>query len=284
MQCIKADILDHVTLSKLLQGIDIVIHLAADTSVVDSIADPVKNFDINVAGTFHLLRLSRDAGVSIFIQASTGGAILGEALSPVNENMVAQPLSPYGASKLAAEGYCSAFSAAYGMQTISLRFSNVYGPWSYHKDNAISNFLKRLLKHEELIVYGNGEQIRDYVFVGDLVKGIHAIMAKPVSGVFQLASGQPTTLNQLIACISKVVGQEEMIKIRYRPARSGEVYATWCCIEKASKEYHFSPTTSLEQGLSITWQWFKAFESANRPLPVSSHQSLAPRRRGMGVS
>ena len=155
-----------------LRRVDAVVHLAADTRVIDSIADPTRNFDVNVAGTFGLLNLMREVGVPRLVNASTGGAILGEAPPPVHEEMAPRPASPYGAAKASAEAYCSAFAASYGLDAVSLRFSNVYGPLSFHKGSVVAAFMRRILDDQPLVVYGDGSQTRDYVFVEDLCDGI----------------------------------------------------------------------------------------------------------------
>ncbi len=255
VECVKADIRDQITMASVLRGIDTVVHLAADTQVINSIADPIKNFDINVVGTFNLLRLSCNSGVSTFINASTGGAILGEAPSPVHEELAPKPQSPYGASKLATEGYCSAFASIYGMRTVSLRFTNIYGPGSEHKNSVVAHYFKQLLKGNDLVVYGDGSQIRDYLYVEDLVKGIYSAMQEPVSGIFQLGSGQPTTLNQLLQIFQDTVGKQ--INVRYEAYRRGEIHSTWSDISKAKAELKFNPSTPLAQGLLNCWQWFQ---------------------------
>lgn len=253
---VKADIRNLAAMRAALRKVDTVIHLAADTRVLDSIEDPIKNFEINVIGTFNLLCLARSEGVNNFICASTGGAILGEVIPPVHELMPSQPVSPYGASKLAAEGYLSAFSGSYGMRTLALRFSNIYGERSYKKGSVVAHFYKQILEEKEIVVFGDGTQVRDYLFAGDLVKGIHASMNSKQSGVYQLGSGQPTSLNQLIKAMSVIVGKDRKIKIRYEPFRKGEIHSTWCDIAKAKKEIGFNPVTRLEEGLHITWNWF----------------------------
>ena len=145
VEFVEGDIRDSSLLKKLMKKVNSVIHLAADTRVVDSIANPDFNFNVNVEGTYNLLRAAQKEGVERFVLASTGGAITGKAKSPVNESMAPQPLSPYGASKLSAEGYCSAFAGSYGMKTVSLRFSNVYGPFSNHKISVVAAFFKNIL-------------------------------------------------------------------------------------------------------------------------------------------
>ena len=198
------------------------VHLAADTRVIDSVADPVRNFEVNVAGTFGLLNLMREIGVPRLVNASTGGAILGEAPPPVNEQMVPRPASPYGASKASAEAYCSAFAASYGLNVVSLRFSNAYGPLSFHKGSVVAAFMRRILDGAPLVVYGDGSQTRDYVFVEDLCDGIVAALTSGGSGTFQLGSGVGTSLTSLIEQIASVVGPEHLPVVRYEPFRAGE--------------------------------------------------------------
>ena len=144
VEFVSGDLRDAEAIRLAISGVDAVIHLAADTRVVDSVANPTHNFDVNVVGSFNLLMAMREAGVTRIINASTGGAIIGNAEPPVREEMVPSPLSPYGASKLAVEGYCSTFAHAYGFQATSLRFSNVYGPRSYHKGSVVATFFKKI--------------------------------------------------------------------------------------------------------------------------------------------
>ncbi len=256
IECVRGELLDRSAVERAMKGIDTVVHLAADTRVMDSIADPRHNFETNVVGTFLLLEVSRKVGVKRFVAASTGGAILGEAPAPINEDMVARPLSPYGASKLAAEGYMSAFGGAYGMVSTALRFSNVFGPKSYLKGSVVAHFFKALLAGRPLVVYGDGSQIRDYVYVRDLVRGIAQTLVTNVTGAVQLGSGQPTTLNELIEAIRTVVGASVKVDVRYEPKRAGEVHTTWCDITRARQTLGYDPATTLVDGLAATWQWF----------------------------
>jgi len=264
VRCLRGDLLDEAVLRNALDGIDTVVHLAADTRVMDSISDPRKNFRTNVIGSFNLLLLAREAGVRRFVNASTGGAILGEAPAPIHEQMVARPLSPYGASKLAVEGFCSAFAGAYNMKTVSLRFSNIFGPRSHHKGSVVAHFFRLLLNGEPLTVYGDGSQVRDYLYVGDLVRGIRATIDSEAGGSIQLASGRPTTLNELIDSIRAVVGPGIPVTVRYEPFRRGELHTTWCDIALARRELNFSPDTPLVQGLAATWSWFRGVNGGPR--------------------
>jgi UDP-glucose 4-epimerase len=255
-ELIVGDFTDRSTMAGSLQGMDAVVHLAALSGVMDSIVDPMPSFEINVAGTFQLLQLAHQAGIRRLINASTGGALLGEVTPPIDESMAPGPLSPYGASKMAVEGYCSAFSGSYGLPCTTLRFSNLYGPRSAHKKSVVAAFIKSMVRGNPLVVYGDGSQQRDYLFVGDLVFGIEQALRTTETGVFQLGSGKPTTLNRLIEALFAVSGQHT--RVQYEPARRGEVHTTWCDIAKARKGLSFDPATTLEDGLRATWQWFIA--------------------------
>ena len=254
---IHGDIRDRRILDAALKGVDAVVHLAADTRVIDSIADPQFNFDNNVTGTFNLLMAMREAGAPRLVNASTGGAILGEVPPPVHEDMAPAPTSPYGAAKLAVEGYCSAFSASYGMQAVSLRFSNVYGPLSFHKGSVVAAFFRAILAGKPLIIFGDGSQQRDYVHIDDLCDGIIAGLTSAKSGAFQLGTGVPVTLNELVEEMRAAVGPEyagfEVIHEDFRP---GEIRNTYCDISKAKRELGYSPRVGLKEGLKETWAWF----------------------------
>lgn len=239
-----------------LTGQDAVVHLAADTRVMDSIEDPGFNFENNVIGTFNLLELSRELGIRRIVAASTGGAILGDVTPPVHEEMAPQPTSPYGASKLMLEGYLSAFSASYGLSGCALRFSNIYGPRSFHKGSVVAAFYKKLLAGESLEVFGDGSQARDYLYIGDLVEAIWAAIDSDAEGAFQLGSGRPTTINELLDAMRRVTGRE--IEVDYRDFRPGEVRVTWCQVDKARRVLGFNPVTTLDDGLRDTWEWFQS--------------------------
>ena len=182
------DFTDSAITAVALRGVNAVVHLAALPGVIDFIERPGPSFEINVAGTFQLLDLARRAKVDRFINASTGAALLGEVAPPISESMAPGPLSPYGASKLAAEGYCSAFAGAYGLPCVTLRFSNIYGPRSGHKKSVIAAFIKNVIRRKPLIVFGDGTQKRDYLYVGDLVQGIGLALRRDLTGAYLLGS------------------------------------------------------------------------------------------------
>lgn len=256
VEFIAGDILDPEPLGDAFSRADVVVHLAADTRVIDSIENPRYNLEVNVLGTYNVLSLAREYGVSRVVNASTGGAILGDVAPPVHERMVPNPSSPYGASKLAAEGYCSAFAQSYGVSSISLRFSNVYGPFSCHKGSVVAKFFRQIKAGEGLTVYGDGSQKRDYVYTKDLVRGIGAAIESDATGPVQLASGTPTTLDELIVLIKEVTGADDL-DVAYEDFRAGEVRDTYCDISRAREALGYSPRVSLRDGLGETWAWFK---------------------------
>jgi UDP-glucose 4-epimerase len=253
---IHGDLRDRDELRGALEGQDAVVHLAADTRVMDSIEDPANNFDHNVVGTFNLLELCRELGVGRVVAASTGGAILGDVEPPVHERMAPQPTSPYGASKLMLEGYLSAYSAAFGVSGCALRFSNIYGPRSFHKGSVVAHFYKQVLAGDTLVVYGDGSQTRDFLYVGDLVEAIWAAVRSDARGAYQLGSGLPTTVNQLLNAMRTVTGLD--LEVDYQDFRAGEVRDTWCEIDKARAGFGFDPSTDLLDGLRETWDWFRS--------------------------
>jgi UDP-glucose 4-epimerase len=253
---IHGDLRSRDELGAAIEGQDLVVHLAADTRVVESIANPEYNFESNVVGTFNLLELCREFGVARIVAASTGGAILGDVEPPVHELMAPRPTSPYGASKLMLEGYLSAYGSSYGVSSCALRFSNVYGPRSFHKGSVVAHFYKQLLAGEKLVVYGDGSQTRDYLYVGDLIQGIWAAAESDAEGAYQLGSGRPTTINQLLDRMREATSRE--LDVAYQGFRAGEVRNTWCRIDKARESFGFDPRTSLAEGLRQTWDWFAA--------------------------
>jgi UDP-glucose 4-epimerase len=252
---VKGDLRDADAVHAAVEGRDAIVHLAADTRVIPSIEKPRYNFEVNALGSLNLLEAMRETGVSQLASASTGGAILGDVTPPVHEEMVARPVSPYGASKLCVEGYASAYGACYGIRTVSLRFSNVYGPRSFHKGSVVAHFFKQILAGKPLVVYGDGSQSRDFVFVEDLCEGIRRALDVDRTEVIQLGVGRPTSVNELIDLMRGVVGDDH-ISVQYEDFRAGEIINTYCDISKARRVLGYDPQTSLEDGLGQTWAWF----------------------------
>lgn len=255
MAVVEGDVRDAETLAAAAGHADLVVHLAAHTSVIDSIEQPALDLDVNVTGTLNALVAARDAGARHFVFASSN-APLGSAPAPSREDVLPQPLSPYGASKLAGEALCSAFRASYGLPATVLRFSNVYGPYSYHKGSVVALFMRRLLRGDGLTIYGDGEQTRDFVHVTDLCQGIFAALGLDSAGdTYHLASGTETTVNSLASAMFELF-PDHPGQIEYVQARPGEVLRSYSDISKARADLRFTPTIDLPSGLAETKLWF----------------------------
>jgi UDP-glucose 4-epimerase len=254
-EVVEGDVRDLEALTSSAGGCDVVFHLAAGTGVMPSLEDPFADFDLNARGTLCALTAARDAGASRFVFSSSN-APLGAGAYPASEDKPIAPLSPYGAGKAAGEAYCSAFHGSYGLEAVAVRFSNAYGPRSAHKGNVIPLFIRRLLAGEELVVYGDGNQTRDFVYVADLAAGL--VLAAEADGAggetFQLASGIETSVNDLIALLGEVSGKEP--HVRREPPRAGEIMRNYSRIEKARGRLGYSPATELAEGLRRTYEWF----------------------------
>ena len=251
----KGDVRDLDLVTTAARGCDVVFHLAAGAGVIESVTDPLTNFDQNVRGTLTVLEAARRAEVPRVVFSSSN-APLGANAYPAREDKPVAPLSPYGASKAAGEAYCSAYFGAYGMDAVVVRFSNAYGPHSAHKGNVIPLFIRRMRAGEELVVYGDGDQTRDFVFCEDLAAGLIAAACTPAVGgqIFQLASGVETSLNRLLELLSAASGISP--RVRREPPRPGEILRNYSLIDKARSVLGYSPAVPLEDGLKRTWDWF----------------------------
>jgi UDP-glucose 4-epimerase len=260
-ELISDDVRDVDALERAARGCEVVFHLAAGTGVVPSIEDPLADFDLNARGTLAALWAARRAG-SARVIFSSSNAPLGAGAYPASEDKPVAPLSPYGASKAAGEAYCSAFHGAYGLDAVAVRFSNAYGPRSAHKGNVIPLFIRRILDGREVVVYGDGSQTRDFVFVTDLADGL--VRAAEVDGVggeiFQLASGVETSVNALVSLLGEVSGREPVV--RHEPPRAGEILRNYSLVEKARERLGFSPEVGLEDGVRRTYEWFSSLRTA----------------------
>jgi UDP-glucose 4-epimerase len=250
------DVRDSTVLEPALEGVDAVVHLASQTGVAPSVEDPVSDFDGNTVGTFRVLDGCRRRGIDRVVFASSGAAV-GEVVPPIHEQVVPQPVSPYGAGKLAGEAYARAFAASYGMETVALRFSNVYGPFSPHKKNAVPNFVKQGLLGKPIVIYGDGSQTRDFIFVDDLCDAIHrSVVTGGIGGeLFQVATGVETSILDLAAMAREATGASG--GITFEPRRAGEVYKSSVDISKIRRVLGFDPRVSLRDGLARTAEWYR---------------------------
>ena len=259
-----ADIRDYDALSRSIAGADQLIHLAAFGSVVESVEDPLTNFEINAQGTLNVLRASVDNDIKKFVFASTGGALMGNAVPPVDETSIPKPISPYGASKLTGEGYCHAYSVSFDLNTVAVRFANVYGPWSRHKTGVITRYIDSVKAGDPLTVFGEGTSVRDYIYVGDLVDGIYLALTKQTTpgDVFHIASGVGTNILQLANMIQDL-SDGPVCEIDHQPERIGEVERNFANNDKAREILGFNPAIDMKQGLKLTWDWFEENDKVN---------------------
>jgi UDP-glucose 4-epimerase len=256
VELVMGDVRDLESLQQACDGIDAMFHLAAGAGVVDSISNPIENFDLNARGTLLALWAAKQAGVGRFVFSSSN-APLGDNAYPASEDKPVAPLSPYGAGKATGEAYCSAFFGAYGLEAVAVRFSNAYGPRSARKSNVIPLFIRKIMAGEPLTIYGDGTQTRDFVFVTDLANGLIRAAETPAAGgeIFQLASGVETSLNDLVAMLAEVSGKQP--QLQHEPPRAGEIQRNYSLVDKARDRLGHEPEVPLAEGLARTWQWFQ---------------------------
>ena len=274
---VVGDIRDCQVVKRVIEGVEAVVHLAAHTSVVESLEKPKEDWDINVNGTLNLLEACRYNGVDRFVFASSN-AVVGEQDPPIDETKFPQPLSPYGASKLAGEALCSTYYHSFGLKTVSLRFSNCYGRYAEHKPSVIAKFIDWARKGEPLVIYGDGNQTRDFVHADDICQAIHLslIIEQPAKqsqptqqtpstqqtqgtpetplwgDVFQIASGVETSINELAELIKSMTDLQ--LSIVRKPKRKGEIERNYSDIAKARRLLGFEPRMRLSEGLRDLWQ------------------------------
>lgn len=258
-ELVKGDIRSASDLDSALKGMDSIVHLAAAGSVVGSVADPAMNFDVNVNGTFQVLDAARRNDIAKTVQASTGGALIGDANPPVNEQSLPKPISPYGASKLAGEGYAHAFAKTYGIRTAAIRFGNVYGPWCARKRGVLNVFFESIHDGKPMVVYGDGTSSRDYVNVADISNALQLALEKddlPGGTVLHAASGVETSITELADLCRKAAGVPDH-PVEYRPARPGEVGRNFASYDLAHEILGYTPSVKREDGIPALWNWFK---------------------------
>jgi len=260
LELIEGDIRDYESIEKAVGGVERIIHLAAMSSVPWSVDDPEAAHHMNATGTLHVLKAARDNDVRRVVLASTS-AIYGEnPLQPKTEAMIPEPGSPYAATKLTGELYCRVFSAIYGLETVALRYFNVYGkrqdPAS-HYSAVIPKFITKMLSGENPVIYGDGEQTRDFVFVDDCNQAnIKACFTEGVSGdFFNIGSAMNISVNELFNTIRDITGSG--MSPVYEDARKGDVRESLSDISKAKKHLSFKPTHTMEEGLKKTIEWYR---------------------------
>lgn len=258
---LEGDIMDAEAVSKAVSGADVIVHLAANTGVAPSVDDPMSDCKTNVIGTLNLLEACRHSTTGRFVFASSG-APLGIQTPPLHEEMAPHPASPYGASKLAGEGYCSAYYHCFGVETVVLRFGNVYGEGSGHKQSVVAKFIKRAFSGESLEIYGDGNQTRDFIHISDLIAAIiQSGTAANVGGeTFQIATAQETTVSEMTKELLTVM-KEEGVKepdVFFGPMRDGDVQRNFSDTSKAKRQLNWTSQVPLRDGLRRTLLYFVA--------------------------
>ena len=255
LEIIEGDVLNAETAAQAVAGMEGVVHLAAQTGVPGSLQNPRRDCEINVFGTLNMLEACRHAGVSRFVFASSN-APLGRQSPPATEDKAPLPISPYGASKLAGEGYCLAYHGSWGLGTVALRFANVYGPYSAHKNSVVAKFFKDILTKGRLTIDGDGRQTRDFIYVGDLCRAILLALKSEVGGeVLQIATGVETSIVELAALVRQVTGRD--VGVRHGPPRRGDIRRNYSAISKVGRMLGWEPRVGLVDGLRKTWERFK---------------------------
>jgi len=254
-QFIKGDITDQSVLRKVLNGVKVVFHEAAQANITASVRDPLPTNDVNTTGTLRLLKISADKRVRRLIYASSS-SIYGETgEQPVKEDAAQQPVSPYAVSKLAAEKYCLCYDHLGEVEAVALRYFNVYGPrQSYGPYTGVmTGFLERLRRNQPLVIYGDGEQTRDFVNVLDVVQANMAAMnVEEVAGeAFNIGTGQRTSINRLAEIFIQASGKKDL-PLTHAPARSGDVRHSYADIEKARRVLSYSPNVTLAKYINET--------------------------------
>jgi len=231
---------------------DVVFHLAAQADVGTSVERPAFDADVNVVGTIRVLEAARSVGARI-VFASTGGAIYGECERPAREDDEPQPLSPYATSKLSGEHYLATWNRLYGTSHVACRLANVYGPRQLPslEGGVVAIFLDRLRDGKETEIFGNGEQTRDFVYVGDVVAGLLAAASAPGAGIFNIGTGTETTVLELHRLCAETAGVEQ--EPRLAPHRPGDVLRSVLDASRAASALGWRAETTLADGLARTW-------------------------------
>ncbi len=255
IELVEGDMRSYERVHAAMGGVELVFHEGALPSVPRSVQDPLTTNEVNVGGTLNVLLAARDEGVRRVVFASSS-SVYGDADGfRREETQRPQPLSPYGVAKLAAESYCRAFWQVYGLETVSLRYFNVFGPRQDPNSQyaaVVPRFIARLLRGEPPMIYGDGNQSRDFTYVGNAVAGnLLAASAPDVAGeVLNVATGGSRTVNELSAVIQEILGVE--IEPAYEPARVGEVAHSAADISRAARLLGYEPTHSVEEGIVTT--------------------------------
>jgi nucleoside-diphosphate-sugar epimerase len=257
---IKEDVRDPNVCIAACKGKDVVFHEAAQINPVLAVEKPFLDFEINAMGTLNMLEAARKNDVGKFVFASTN-VYADPKYLPIDEEHPINLLSPYAASKLSGEAYCMVYNNTYGLKTVRLRYTNIYGPrqrTTKNESGVITIFIQKILRNEVPTIFGDGNQTRDFIYVSDIVRAniLGAESDNSAGEVFNIGYGQETSVNALAKSILKIIGNTSM-KIKYAPQRAADFRRCVADISKAKRILGFSPKVELEDGLSQTIRWWK---------------------------
>ena len=266
IEFIEGDIRDLATVNKAIMDVDYIIHQAALPSVPKSVELPIESNEHNTNGTLNILYAAKEAEVKRVVYAASSAAYGDQPQSPKVETMLPMPMSPYAVNKLAGEHYCAAFTTVYGLETVALRYFNVFGPrqdpTSFYSA-VIPKFITALLNNESPIIYGDGEQSRDFTYIENIVTA--NLLACKVEGVggqlFNIACGESFTLNQLFLDLQDIMGTST--KPIYEAPRVGDIKHSLADINKAKTLLGFEVLVDFKEGLRKTAEWFTAQKNEN---------------------
>ena len=256
----EEDIRNQEALNAAAAGCEVIFHLAAVVSVPQTVENPIDSASVNDMGTLFIFEAARQQKVRRVVFASSC-AVYGDDLRlPKREDMAPKPQSPYAVQKLASEYYARVFHELYGLETTALRYFNVYGPRqdpSSPYSGVISIFMTKAMQHAPAVIYGDGNQSRDFIYVQDVVRAnLLAATAKEVSGlVMNIGSGRSVDINHLWEAICALSGQK--LQAKYAPKRPGDIVESLAAIDSAKSRLGFEPETSFEEGLKLTFEWYR---------------------------
>ena len=265
---IQGSVADEAALNRAIEGAELVFHEAAIPSVPRSVENPRQTHVASVDSTFSLLLAAKENNVRRIVYAASSSAYGDQPTLPKVETMLPEPLSPYAVAKLVGEHYCQVFTRVYGLETVSLRYFNVFGPRqdpSSQYSGVISRFISALLGGEVPVIYGDGEQSRDFTYIGNVVDANlkAAESAKAVGHVINIANGERISLNQLLRELQDLTGKTN-VTADYQPTRAGDVKHSLADISRARDLLGYEPKIDLRQGLSLTMDWWKNSRFARR--------------------
>lgn len=270
IELIEGDLRNYHNVREAADGMDFVLHQGALPSVPRSVSDPISTNEVNVTGTLNVLYAAKDARVKRVVFASSSSVYGNSPTLPKQEDMPAEPLSPYAVSKLAGEKYCRVFAGIYGLHTVALRYFNVFGPRQNPDSQysaVIPRFIKAILHDESPVIYGDGEQSRDFTYITNTIEAnILATEADCPPGIFMnCAVHQRTSLNELVEAINRILGKN--IKAIYTEPRAGDVKHSFADIERLKQALGFEPPVLFEEGLRRTIGWYqRQFAAEAEPL------------------